>query len=98
MTHEAFLKWFDEKCKEHMILRHKPPFTVNELVWVLRQQPDDYSLSWSIKSKDGGWTCVPSVRECFIPAKDLGCKMEIKSYTEDEYDGVIYKNLELKLL
>lgn len=96
MTHNEFIGWLNEECEKHVILRHAPPFTVNELVWLLRMQPDDYNLS--MKKKNGSWSCVPSVKECFIPARDLACKMEIEQYDEDEVDGKIYKCLQLKLL
>ncbi len=98
MTNNEFKQWIADQMDEHPILRHDPPYTINELVWVLRQDVFDYALSWSNKGKGTGWSCVPSVKECFIPAKDLVRKMEIVEYTEDEYDGVIYRNLQLKLL
>ena len=97
MTHNEFIGWLNEECEKHIILRHKPPFTLNELVWLLRQQPDDYSLSWEHKDEDGMWSAVPNVKECFIPVRDLACKIEIEEYSEDEYEGQIYKNLQLKL-
>ena len=98
MTNEEFKQWIDDELDKHPIMRHSPPFTINELVWVLRQDLFDYSLNWANKGKGTGWTCVPSVKECFIPAKDLGRKMTIKEYTEEEIDGTTYRNLELKLV
>lgn len=52
------------------------PMSLNELVYVLRMEDED----WSISDNEGG--CIPSVKESFIPTRFLAKK--IKSVEWDE--------------
>lgn len=52
------------------------PMSLNELVYVLHMEDEDYSIS----DDEGG--CIPSVKESFIPTRLLAKK--IKSVEWDE--------------
>ena len=94
MTNKEFNKYLEDKIAQHPLMRRKPN-TLNELIWVLRQEPVDYNLSWS--NPDGSWTCVPSAKECFIPVRDLAKHVLKIEYDPDDFEGVIYHNLQLEL-
>lgn len=58
--------------------------TVNEVFYLLRMDKEnDYCISMV---EDGVWSCVPSVKECFVPVKSLA--RHVKSIVcDDEEDN-----------
>ena len=89
MTKEDFHKKLEAMYKEHSFIIAKPKITFNELVWVLRQDNVDYNISIPPYKEDMGWMCIPSVKECFIPVKQLAMHVNVVELDEDEeYDGI----------
>ena len=93
MTKEEFQKKLEAMYKEHSFIITKPKKTFNELVWVLRQDNVDYNISIPPYKEDMVWICIPSVKECFIPVKELAMhvkEVELDECEDDdfEYDGI----------
>lgn len=70
MTRAEFFGKLNEMFGKHPMLARSNPKTLNELMYVLRMEGDrDYAIS----TNDG--SCIPSVRETFVPAKTLAKKV-----------------------
>ena len=93
MTNVEFQAKLQAMYAKHPIIALSKVKTLNELLYVLRMEGDqDYCVS----TNDGG--CIPSVRETFVPTRDLAKKVtsiEWEEYTDDECDtyGAIIVNL-----
>ena len=85
MTNAEFQKKLEAIYAEHPIVGKSQRKTFNELVWMLRQDDVDYNISIPPYEEDMGWLCIPSVKECFIPVKDLA--MHVKEVKVDESVG-----------
>ena len=95
MTNAEFQVKLEKMYKSHPVITKKPSKTFNELVWTLRQDSVDYNISIPPYEEGRGWMCIPSVKECFIPVKDLAKhvkKIEVdeEDFNDDDfkYDGV----------
>lgn len=87
MTNIEFQKKLDEMFAKHPMIARSNPKSLNELMYVLRMEGDrDYSIS----TNDG--SCIPSVRETFVPSRELAKKVVSIEYEEyeDEYEGETY--------
>lgn len=81
MTNTEFMKKLDEMYAKHPMIARSNPKSLNELMYVLRMEGDrDYSIS----TNDGG--CIPSVRETFVPSRDLAKKVMSIEWEEFEYE------------
>ena len=73
----------DAMYKKHPMISLSKTKSLNELMYVLRMEGDrDYSIS----TNDGG--CIPSVRETFVPSRDLAKKVisiEWEEFEDEEY-------------
>lgn len=79
MTNTEFMKKLDEMYAKHPMIARSNPKSLNELIYVLRMEGDrDYSIS----TNDGG--CIPSVRETFVPSRDLAKKVMSIEWEEFE--------------
>lgn len=76
MTKNEFFIKLNEILKKHPMISKSNPMSLNELVYILRMEEED----WSISDNEGG--CIPSVKETFIPTRLLAKK--IKSVEWDE--------------
>ena len=76
MTKNEFFIKLNEILKKHPMIAKSNPMSLNELVYILRMEEED----WSISDNEGG--CIPSVKETFIPTRLLAKK--IKSVEWDE--------------
>lgn len=94
MTNTEFQAKLKEMYAKHPIIARSNPKSLNELMYVLRMEGDrDYSIS----TNDGG--CIPSVRETFVPSRDLAKKVtsiEWEEFEDEEYGtcGAIIVDLE----
>jgi hypothetical protein len=94
MTNAEFMNKLDEMYAKHPMIARSNPKSLNELMYVLRMEGDrDYAISTS----DGG--CIPSVRETFVPSRDLAKKVvsvEWEEFDDEEYGtiGTIIVNLD----
>lgn len=87
MTNAEFMEKLDAMFAKHPMIAQNNPKSLNELMYVLRMEGDrDYSIS----TNDGA--CIPSVRETFVPSRELAKKITSIEYEEfeDEYDGEVY--------
>lgn len=79
MTNTEFMKKLDEMYAKHPMIARSNPKSLNELIYVLRMEGDrDYSIS----TNDG--RCIPSVRETFVPSRDLAKKVMSIEWEEFE--------------
>ena len=96
MTNAEFQVKLDAMFAKHPMIAISNPKSLNELMYVLRMEGDrDYSIS----TNDGG--CIPSVRETFVPSRDLAKKVtyvEWEEFEDEEYGtyGTIIVDLEAK--
>ena len=94
MTNVEFHEKLNEMFAKHPIIARSNPMSLNELMYVLRMEGDrDYSIS----TNDGG--CIPSVRETFVPSRDLAKNVmfiEWEEFEDEEYGtiGTIIVDLE----
>ncbi len=94
MTNAEFMQKLDEMYSKHPMIKISKVKSLNELMYVLRMEGDrDYSIS----TNDG--SCIPSVRETFVPTRDLAKKVvsiEWEEFEDEEYGtcGAIIVDLE----
>lgn len=83
MTRAEFFNHLNALIAEHPIIAKSKRKTFNELCYVLRMDKEyDYNISANDPTANNAWTCIPSVKECFIPVRDL--KKHVKSVDFDE--------------
>ena len=86
MTNAEFQKKLTEMYESHLVTKTSVKKTFNELVWVLRQDDVDYNISIPPYTDNMGWTCIPSVKECFIPVRDLAKHIKKVELDEDDFE------------
>ena len=83
MTNVEFQAKLKEMYAKHPMIALSKVKSLNELLYVLRMEGDrDYSIS----TNDG--SCIPSVRETFVPTRDLAKKVvsiEWQEFEDEEY-------------
>ena len=85
MTKAEFFNHVNALIAEYPMIAKNARKTVNELFYVLRMDKEyDYNISMKDPTAKNVWTCIPSVKECFIPVKDL--KKHVKSIEYDDED------------
>lgn len=86
MTNAEFQAKLEAMYAKHPMIARSNPKSLNELMYVLRMESDrDYSIS----TNDG--MCIPSVRETFVPSRDLAKKVvsiEWEEFEDEEYGTV----------
>ena len=83
MTKVEFNERLDALYKENPMIAVSKKKTVNEIVYLLRQDKEyDYNISME---EDGAWTCIPSVKETFIPVRTLARHIKEIVFDEDDY-------------
>ena len=83
MKNNEFQAKLQVMYKEHPMIARSKRKTVNELFYMLRMDKEnDYNISLI---EDGVWTCVPSVKECFIPVKTLAKHVKNVECDEEDY-------------
>ena len=85
MTNTEFQEKLNAMYAKHPMINISNPKSLNELLYVLRMEGDrDYCVS----TNDG--KCIPSVRETFVPSRDLAKKVISIEWEEFEDDGQTY--------
>lgn len=83
MTNAEFQTKLKEMYTKHPMIARSTAKSLNELLYVLRMEGDrDYCVS----TNDG--MCIPSVRETFVPTRDLAKKVvsiEWEEFEDEEY-------------
>ena len=86
MTNTEFTNKLNAMYAKHPMIARSNPKSLNELMYVLRMEGDrDYAIS----TNDGG--CIPSVRETFVPTRDLAKKVtsiEWEEFEDEEYGAI----------
>jgi len=77
MTRSEFFKKLNGIIAKHPMIAKSNPISLNEFVYVLRMEDEDYSISDNV----GG--CIPSVKETFVPTKWLAKKIKAIDWDED---------------
>ena len=67
--------------------------TLNELVYVLRMTGEDYQINTLNDDEPNAVTCIPDLKETFIPVKSLAQKV-----VSVEFDEEIYEEMGIQLL
>lgn len=94
MTNADFQKKLEVMYASHSFITKGPRKTFNELAWVLRQDDVDYNVNIVPYNDDTRWLCIPSIKECFIPVRDLAMHVSKVEFDEDfnnddfGYDGI----------
>ena len=80
MTNVEFQAKLQQMYKENPMIARSKKKTVNEIFYLLRMDKEcDYNISLI---EDGVWSCICSVKECFIPVKTLA--RHVKSIVCDD--------------
>lgn len=95
MSSVGFARWLDSEFAKYPILAKSNPHSLNELVYVLRMSGKDFNLSW--QTADGA-AIIPSIRETFIPSRDLAQKVRVEDYAEEEMDGVTHRFITVEII
>lgn len=74
---EEFKAWYADEISRHPLIAKSNPISLNELCYVLRQSGKDFSIGWPT---DNGYGVVPSVKNCFIPSRDLLRKVKLVDF------------------
>ena len=77
MTRGEFFTKLNEMLKKYPLIAKSNPISLNELVYMLRMDDEDYCISDNV----GG--CIPSVKETFVPTKWLVKKIKAIDWDED---------------
>lgn len=77
MTRNEFFTKLNEMLKKYPLIAKSNPISLNELVYMLRMDDEDYCISDNV----GG--CIPSVKETFVPTKWLTKKIKAIDWDED---------------
>lgn len=80
MTNVEFQERLQKMYADNPMIARSKKKTVNEVFYLLRMDKEnDYNVSMV---EDKVWTCVPSVKECFVPVKTLA--LHVKSIVCDD--------------
>jgi hypothetical protein len=60
--------------------------TLNELIYVLRMSGEDYQINTYNENEPGACTCIPDLKETFIPVKSLAQTVVSVEFDEETYD------------
>ena len=77
MTKNEFFIKLNGIIKKHPMIAKSNPMSLNELVYILRMEEED----WSISDNEGG--CIPSVKETFVPTRLLAKKIKTIDWDEE---------------
>lgn len=77
MTRNEFFTKLNEMLKKYPLIAKSNPISLNELVYMLRMDDEDYCISDNV----GGY--IPSVKEAFVPARWLARKIKAIDWDED---------------
>ena len=91
MTNEEFKDWLAGEFGKHSLLNlswKRGVVSLNELVYVLRMSGKDFNINMT-DPDEPGFGMIPSVKETFIPTRDLARKISKIEYEEFDDDGVV---------
>lgn len=84
MTNAEFQTRLQEMYEAHSLIAKREKKTVNELFYVLRM---DKANDYNINVIDNGFvSCIPSVKECFVPVRILAKHVKKVTCEEEDYE------------
>ena len=86
MTNAEFLTKLNAMFAEYPMLAKNKANTLNELVYVLRMQDEEYQINTEDVAKKNGFGCIPSVKETFVPVRCLKQKVVSVEFDEETYN------------
>lgn len=93
MTNKEFQVQLKEMYAKFPMIAKRKQKTFNEFIYVLRMSGEDYQINTFNKSEPNACTCIPDVKETFIPVKSLAQKV-----VSVEFDEETYEEMGIKLL
>lgn len=92
MTNVDFQNKLQEMYNQYSVIKLSKQKSFNELTYVLRMSENDYQINTTDK-KNNSFGLIPSVKETFIPSRDLA-----KKVVSVEFDEKVYKEYGIYLL
>lgn len=86
MTNAEFQEKLRQMYAEYPMIAMSKKKTVNELFYVLRMDANnDYNINIIDKTNKNIFSCIPSVKECFVPVSDLAKHVNDVIFDENDY-------------
>ena len=74
MTKSKLFSKMEKMLEKHPMIARSKVLSVNELVYMLRFEDEEYSIG--LIDKNGNWSCIPSAKETFVSTKTLALKID----------------------
>ena len=97
MTNREFLSKLNEMFDQYPIIKISKQKSLNELVYVLRMSENDYQLNITEQKQPNVFGMIPSVKETFIPSRDLAKKIVSVAFDEEVFNAYGIRLLEVVL-
>ena len=90
MTDVRFQEHLKELYDKHLGRFKAEHTTLNELLYVLRMDDNDWQVNTYDTKTKNGCTCIPGVRDTFVPVRLLAQKVVAVEFDEETYeeDGI----------
>lgn len=82
---------------KHPMFKLSNPLSINELVYMLRNEEENYNLNILTDKKD--WLFIPSAKETFVPTRTLAqkiIKIEVDDFEDACCQNTIFLNIHTK--
>ena len=86
MTNADFQIKLQEMYNKYSVIKLSKQKSLNELVYVLRMSDDDYQINLLSQKDPNSWGMIPSVKETFIPSRDLAKKIVTVTLDEEVFN------------
>lgn len=93
MTNKEFQVKLKNIYADFPMIAKRKQKTLNELVYVLRMTGEDYQINTYNDNEPGSCTCIPDLKETFIPVKSLA-----QTVVSVEFDEETYEEMGIQLL
>lgn len=97
MTNKEFQTKLKKMYADFPMIAKRKQKTLNELVYVLRMAGEDYQINTYNENEPGSCTCIPDVKETFIPVKSLAQKVVSVEFDEETYEEMGIQLLLIKV-
>ena len=86
MTNADFQIKLQEMYNKYSVIKRSKQKSLNELTFVLRMNENDYQINLLSQKDPNCFGMIPSVKETFIPSKDLAKKIVSVELDEEVYN------------
>lgn len=86
MTNKEFQNKLQEMYNKYSVIKLSKQKSFNELTYVLRMSENDYQINMYSQKEPNSWGMIPSVKETFIPSRDLAKKVVSVTFDEEAYN------------